>query len=193
MIENFLELDQKIFYNLNSFRHPFLDFLIPYFSQKEILYGFYLLSGALFLRFKNLSLKIRLILLITLLSGFLVSDLFCGKVFKPLFKRERPFISLPKIYYYTKGQFKFLENPLLNKKSSFSFPSCHATNAGLASFYLSLWMPRGSPIFLVFALLVGYSRIYLGHHFPLDVLGGYFLGGIIALGLFKILRTWIKI
>ncbi|PYK32258.1 MAG: hypothetical protein DME57_00535 [Verrucomicrobia bacterium] len=56
-----------------------------------------------------------------------------------------------------------------------SFPSGHMTNNTIAAIILSLFYRRGW-LYWIFAALVGYSRIYLGAHWPSDILGTVFLG-----------------
>lgn len=179
MIDKVLFFDYQLFYKINYFRNDFLNFIAPFLSKSWVLYSFYFLTSLLIFK-KIKSFKKFFLILIFLLIGFLCVDFFCGKVFKPIFKRERPFITLNNCYYYTNNQYIFLEKPISKKKSQ-SFPSCHASNSGFASAFLSFVNPIFSIIWILFSFLVGWSRIYLGHHFPLDVLGGYFLGSIFGI------------
>lgn len=63
-----------------------------------------------------------------------------------------------------------------------SFPSGHATIVFATAVFLALWYPRGAPIFLALALLVGLSRVLLDSHFPVDVWAGALIGTATALG-----------
>ena len=59
-----------------------------------------------------------------------------------------------------------------------SFPSGHAANNMAVAFVLILFFPRRGWLYLPIALLIGYSRIYTGSHWPLDVLAGMILGAV---------------
>ena len=69
---------------------------------------------------------------------------------------------------------------LISQVGSRSFPSSHAANWGSMAFLFSWIFPRGKWIYITLAFLVGYSRIYVGVHYPLDVLGGFILGVLCA-------------
>jgi len=57
-----------------------------------------------------------------------------------------------------------------------SFPSGHTATSFACATVLSFFVPRAAPAFYLLALAIGYSRIYVGVHWPLDVLGGAVLG-----------------
>jgi len=68
---------------------------------------------------------------------------------------------------------------------SSSFPSGHTTMAFACATVLSTLVPRAAPGFVALAAAIGYSRLYLGVHWPLDVIGGAVLGvatGLLLLG-----------
>ncbi len=75
-----------------------------------------------------------------------------------------------------------------------SFPSGHTATAFAVWFGLSLWVKDiYLKIFLfVLAVCIGYSRIYLGQHFPSDVLGGAVVGGISAMVSLRYTKGWKK-
>lgn len=70
-----------------------------------------------------------------------------------------------------------------------SFPSSHAANTGGVAVILSLAYPAWTPLAAAFALLVGLSRVYLGVHYPSDVLAGYLWGALCALAVWR-LKDW---
>jgi undecaprenyl-diphosphatase len=79
-------------------------------------------------------------------------------------------------------------NALITIPHSHSFPSGHAATAFAAATVLSALLPRGAPGFLVLAAAIGYSRIYVGVHWPLDVVGGAVVGVVTALLLLAVAR-----
>jgi undecaprenyl-diphosphatase len=71
-------------------------------------------------------------------------------------------------------------DPLVNVPESGSFPSGHAATSFAAATILSFAFPRLAPFLLVLAAAVGFSRVYVGVHYPLDIVGGALLGVAIA-------------
>jgi len=63
------------------------------------------------------------------------------------------------------------------------FPSNHAVNSAAAAAVLSVAYPAGAPVFALAAAVVGYSRVYVGAHYPGDVLAGFALGAALGLPL----------
>jgi undecaprenyl-diphosphatase len=83
---------------------------------------------------------------------------------KAFFHRSRPFIA-------------FIQAIVIGKKpGSWSFPSGHSASSFAGALLLSHEYPRQSPVFFMLAALVGFSRIYLGDHYPGDVLSGALSG-----------------
>jgi len=112
-----------------------------------------------------------------------VSDQACT-IIKELVHRYRPGYD-PAI--------RDLTHIVLRKGGEFGFPSSHAANTiFVALFSWFLFHSRPATIALLFwALLVSYTRIYTGAHFPLDILAGWIIGLFTAWVFFRLL-TWVE-
>jgi undecaprenyl-diphosphatase len=73
--------------------------------------------------------------------------------------------------------------PLVHAPHDGSFPSGHATVSFACATLLSFYAPRAAPAFFLLAVAIAWSRVYVGVHYPLDVLGGAVLGVVIAIAL----------
>jgi undecaprenyl-diphosphatase len=78
---------------------------------------------------------------------------------------------------------------LVSTPSTAAFPSGHAATSFAAAVVLSLALPTLAPAFLVLAAAVSFSRLYVGVHFPLDVLAGAALGAGVATALLLLARA----
>ena len=77
---------------------------------------------------------------------------------------------------------------LVSLPSGASFPSGHTATSFACATVLSFFVPRAAPAFYLLALAIGFSRIYVGVHWPLDVLGGIVLGVAVGLAVTALLR-----
>lgn len=72
-----------------------------------------------------------------------------------------------------------------------SFTSNHSANVFAGATVLAGALPGFAPVFFIVAALVAYSRIYVGVHFPLDVLGGALLGILIGRAAQRLAGAWL--
>jgi undecaprenyl-diphosphatase len=86
---------------------------------------------------------------------------------KFLIQRQRPFLFLEMASKLSKGPGEILDP---------SFPSAHAAFSFMMATLLALWFPRYRVIFFIVAGFIGWTRIYLGLHYPTDVMVGALLG-----------------
>jgi undecaprenyl-diphosphatase len=78
---------------------------------------------------------------------------------------------------------RYLEqDPLIDVPGTGSFPSGHAATSFAGATILAFAYPRLAPFLFLLASAIAFSRVYLGVHYPLDILGGVILGAGIAIG-----------
>ena len=92
------------------------------------------------------------------------ADQLSSHVLKPIFHRARPSVSLHDT------------RPLFGVRTSWSFPSTHASNFFSAAPVIAAAVPQAAIAAYALATAVSLSRVYVGDHYPSDVLGGAILG-----------------
>lgn len=165
-----LEIDRQVFLFINHLPHtPFFVSLMLFFSVTGMTTAIWFVLGlVLVLLEKKKDLKSVIFILCPLLLSLALSHVLANLTLKPLIGRLRPNFVLP--------QTLLLGPPL----SGFSFPSGHATYSFAAASVLGKKRRGLKVFFYLLAALIAFSRIYIGVHYPLDVLVGAVLGVLIG-------------
>ncbi len=174
MLENLKRLDQEWFLAINGYHSPFWDPFMVAISDRKFWLPFYLILAAyLIYRHRRQSVLMFLAVAFSLIAADGISSRFI----KPYFARLRP------CHDATLSE---TINIVAGCGGKFGFLSSHAANTFAIAMLFALMLPARYRYFKIFVFIwaatISYSRIYLGVHFPGDVLGGALLG--ILLGLF---------
>lgn len=171
IIQTLIDLDKELLLLLNSFFTPYFDNFFWMFTSKEVWIPLYLTIA--YVIFKNHGLR-GLITMLTIGLLITLCDQISTNIFKEGFERLRPSHD-PELEYLVH---------LINDKRGgmYGFVSSHATNSfGLAMFTSLIFRNKTYSFFIfTWAIVNSYSRIYMGVHFPGDIIGGFLLGIILG-------------
>ncbi|MFO7560234.1 MAG: phosphatase PAP2 family protein [Desulfobacterales bacterium] len=183
----FLEqIDIEFFYFINQgCRNALFDVIMPVASK----FKYFIVPTIacwLFLVIKK-NLKTRMIaIMILVMIG--IADWTNYRIIKPAFNRPRPYHSISEVRRNVSATWQV--TPVLPEKiygKSFSFPSTHAVNTFAAALFLSYYFRSLIPFLYFIVFMVSLSRIYVGAHFPFDVIAGSLVGTLWA-----VLFIWIN-
>ena len=176
MIEAIQSLDSNALVFVQDYiRMPILTAVMVFFSRIGNLGLIWIFTG-LALLLPNKTRRGGVFMLICLLAAYLINDL----VIKELVARIRP--------YETIQGLRILVAP----ESSFSFPSGHTNTSFSAAFALTRAFGKKGAFAYIPAALIAVSRVYVGVHYPTDVLAGMIVGTIVALLVCLLLQKFVK-
>ena len=162
-------LDSLLFFLINhNLQNSFFDIVMPFITKKA-----WLIFLPLYLWCFAKDRKTATIALVLGLSSLLLSD-WGSNALKHFFERVRPCSELDGV------------RVLVGCGESFSMPSNHAVNAfAFITPFFILQRNRVRYLFVAVALLVGFSRIYVGVHYPSDVIVGALIGLLVSMSVLR--------
>ncbi len=178
LLQKAVQVDTNLFFLLNcKAQNCVFDFLMPILTNLDYWRIPLILLVIFLLVFGQKKGRIAVLLLIL---GIALSDQVCNNVFKPLVERTRPCNVLENVHL------------LVNCTKSFSFPSSHATNIFTGMILFSFVYQKLRIVLLTIAALVAYSRVYVGVHYPFDVVAGIILGILCALTIIVLFKLILR-
>jgi len=174
LLEKAVQVDTNLFFLLNlKAQNCVFDFLMPILTNLDYWRIPFILLAIFLLVFGQKRGRIAVLLLVL---GITLSDQVCNSLLKPLVGRVRPCNVLDSVHL------------LVNCSRSFSFPSSHATNIFTGMILFSFVYQKLRIVLLIIAAVVAYSRVYVGVHYPFDVLAGTILGILCAFTIILLFR-----
>lgn len=185
MLNNLLLIDTKLTDFFREFipHNYYLNLIFSFFSiigNSAIVWIVIMLLLVIFEEKRNRQ------FIIYFLASLLTTTFLVNIVIKNIVQRPRPFLtdsitSTP----LSVNQFQLIQ-PVLTCPIDFSFPSGHAAGSFAAAVILSVFDKKRKLFYYIVAILISYSRIYLGCHYFFDVFFGALIGSLISSILIKI-------
>lgn len=174
MLESLLEFDLSIFEMIHfDWSNRLFDAILPILRQKLIWIPFYI--GIIVWAFMKLTIRSASFFIISLIILIALTDFVSSSLIKKSVQRQRP-------CHIQRIQDKVPE--LVPCGAGFSFPSSHAANHFALAFFLIFSLGKSYkrikiPLFL-WAAIISFAQIYVGLHFPTDIIFGAVLGIVLA-------------
>jgi undecaprenyl-diphosphatase len=165
LIQSLASYDRAVFQFINQFlANPATDLIMPFVTADLNLKISYAACLALILWKGDKRLRFAVIASIIVVA---VTDQLSSSVVKPLFARPRPCHELD-------------VRLLVNCGSGFSLPSSHAANLFGQAFFFRQIAPKSAWYLIPLAIIVALSRVFVGVHYPFDILIGAALGALVG-------------
>lgn len=181
MLESLQSLDQTIFLAINALHTPYLDSFMYIFTGKLVWIPLYM--SILYVLYRNFNLRMTIFTAIMFALLIVIADQTCSSILRPIFERPRPSRNpdIADIVHLVNGR----------RGGKFGFPSCHAANTfALACFAMLLFKNRAvTTFFMLWAIVTCYTRVYVGVHYPGDLLFGTVVGfaaGFVTYGIYRV-------
>ena len=185
MIDILTRIDTELFLFLNGLHIDWLDPVMTFISGKITWAPFYIVL--LYLIIKKYK-KQSIFIIIGIILLIICSDRISSGIFKPLFERPRPCHNeaIKDLVYLPNG----------HCGGAYGFISSHSCNVFALAAYITLILKKHYKniafVMFTWSTLVAYSRIYMGVHYPGDVIAGAAVGLIIGVIIAKITKLFIK-
>lgn len=171
MLDILDQYDRKLFLFLNQFHNSFFDRVMNQITDRFFWIPLYvLLVVFLVVLFRKKSWLVIIMLVCAVVS----SDVMTSRLCKPLFKRLRP---------CHEPEIAAMVHVVKGCGGMYGFASSHAANTFALAFFLFLLLFKRFKwiaLFLCWATIVSCSRIYVGVHYPGDIIGGALIGALLA-------------
>lgn len=168
MLEFLYHIDRAAFLFINqTLSNPVTDFLMPIVTSDWVLRALYGLSIILILMLGNRRLRWMALFSILVLA---LTDSISAQLLKPIFERLRPCHAIDTVHL------------LVGCGGGHSMPSAHAASAFGQAIFFGLLVGRLRWYLIGFAAMIALSRVFVGVHYPADIIVGSMLGGMIGYG-----------